>query len=159
LIQFKHKAFSGTGSFVPFFITRQPATSIAVQTQSTPVPLVTPFLATSWEPEFLKTQTALPVEIPEVTPTASVLRPETDGRKDPGGLGFVGPQPQPQPPTQRRHVINPSGAGMIIGLITKGISQFAGGGWDAGPSAVTDGEAGTSFLNQIPQFIRSLQPV
>lgn len=148
---------------MPFFSTRRPATSVAVWTQTPPVPLVAPFLATTFVPEPTEPKTGLtaPVE-PKVAPTASPLRPITHGRKDlvevvPTGLGFVGPQPRPQPPVQPRRVVNPSGAGMILGLISKGISQFTNSGWGLGAGEGGEAGGGGSFLSQIPQLIRSLQ--
>ncbi|EFO14878.2 hypothetical protein LOAG_13637 [Loa loa] len=150
----------GTGSFVPFFTTRYPAISTSAETPSPPVPLVAPFLATTIAPRAI-----VPVIIDAVTPAkprvAPIARPPRllpwfrgiSGEVVNPRVRVIDPQPSLKPAhltVQPYWLTNPSGANMILGLISNSISQFTGGG-----SEETGGDG--NFFRQIPQFLRLLQ--
>ncbi|VDN02879.1 unnamed protein product [Thelazia callipaeda] len=157
----------GDGSLEPFFPIRQSKTSVAVEKMSSIVPVVAPFLATTKIPR----HTVLPVsqlpERPLVAPTARPIRlkPWTDenireiiGPKN----RVIIPRPHlltsPMPPVQPNRFINPSSTKFILDLISNGISQLTGGGWNGDKSDRTDENSKVSNLfSQIPQIIRSLQ--
>lgn len=130
-----------------------------IEMSSSPLPLVAPYLATTTEPPAVRPK-FIDINIsmkPKVIPAARPLLPPWLGGI-PGEVVYpngrsVDPQSASKPlqETEKPHWLSsPSGAKMLLGLISSGLSQFIGGV----PSRT---EGGDNFLSQLPQFLRLLQ--
>lgn len=146
----------GTGSFEPFFTTRHPEIPASVETPPSPIPLVAPFLATTWVPQatVLNITNIVTSIKPRVAPIARPPRIDgTSSEQENTHVRIIDRQSSLKPPeltVQPYWVSSPSSARMILGLISSSISQFTGGGSEETGS---DG----SLFHQLPQFLRLLQ--
>nr|CDQ05576.1 Bm3764, isoform c [Brugia malayi] len=144
----------GTGTFVPFFTTRHPLMPASIEPPSPPVPLVEPFLATTTIPQAKIVDINTSVKS-RVAPTARPPRllPWISGEVVNPHVSVVDPQSSLKPSqltVQPYWMTSPSGAKMILSLISNSISQLTGGG-------LGNTEDSGGFLYQIPQFLRLLQ--
>ncbi|CAG9536929.1 unnamed protein product [Cercopithifilaria johnstoni] len=151
----------GTGSFVPFFTTRHPAIPGSVETSPpSPIPLVAPFLATTTTVPPAVVSSIIDITTSVKSRMAPTARPprlpswidEISGEVENQHVQIVDPKPllkQPQLTAQPYWMSNPTGARMILGLISSGISQFTGGG--------SEEAGGDGLFHQLPQFLRLLQ--
>ncbi|VDO47596.1 unnamed protein product, partial [Brugia timori] len=143
-----------TGTFVPFFTTRHPLMPASIEPPSPPVPLVEPFLATTTIPQAKIVDINTSVKF-RVAPTARPPRllPWISGEVVNPHVSVVDPQSSLKPSqltVQPYWMTSPSGAKMILSLISNSISQLTGGG-------LGNTEDSGGFLYQIPQFLRLLQ--